>query len=97
MHTVAVSPETLRDIYISLYEMNLEAAEEDYLEYFQASFSPSIMLSSGADENALRAALSSLLGELADDLGDEEELKRWFEDAGGSESLYKAIASPSRA
>lgn len=96
MTTPPMTTEYLRDIYEALYEMNLEAAEEDYLEYYQGNFAPSTALSAEADDATIRSALSSLLGELADDLGDEEELKRWFLDAGGSESLYAAIAHPSR-
>jgi len=96
MTTETVSTETLRDIYEALYEMNLEAAEEDYLDYYMASFAPSEVLSPYADDAALRAALASLIRELIDDLGDEDEVEAWFIAAGGSNVLYAAITNPSR-
>jgi len=85
------SDENLSALYQSLYEMNLDGAEEDYLEYYESNYTPERVLSAGEDRAAIIGHLQYLMKELYNDLGDENTLKEWFIDAGGTETLYQEI------
>jgi len=81
----------LASLYCSLYEMNLDAAEEDYLEEYEANYAPDKVLSDGEGRDAIIQHLRYLMSELHNDLGSKDELKRWFLNSGGTEALYKEI------
>lgn len=86
------SLDDLKFLYRSLYDMNHEAAEEDYLEYFEPSYSPkSIELDSMEWKSQVIHALRSLLKELRDDLGDEATYYDWLAQCGCSKFLEEEI------
>lgn len=97
MKTATITAEALRAIYVTLYGQNLDAVREDYLEFFQRKFAPSVALRPDADKQAILKALDSLLMDLYVDIKNDDEVKRRFLKAGGSESLFDAIAYPTRA
>jgi len=83
----------LENIYRRLFDMNMEAAEDDYQEYFSDNFDPDTVLSEDMSIEAVGQALSNLFGELVDDLGDEGALREWIEECGGDGHLYDDLAT----
>lgn len=75
--------EELRNIYTALYEMNMEAADDDYLEEFKR-YAPENL---APDRGSLISGLQSLAGELLDDLGSKQELISWMDMCGASAPL----------
>ena len=78
--------EELKDIYRCLYENNEEAAEEDYLEYFEGEYSPSRLDECDTVE-AVMGELRHLVEEILNDTGDEELTQEWLVEAGADDSL----------
>jgi len=64
--------EKYKDAYYYLYEDQLEGAEEDYLEEFQAQFDPAHF--AWDDLEKAKDALHCLLNELVEDRSDFDEL-----------------------
>lgn len=78
----------LKNIYRNLYEQNLVAAEEDYLEYYEPNFAPdSIGLDEMDEEEQVSDALVRLVGEIYDDTGDEAQTREWLIDAGADDAI----------
>ena len=83
--------ETLESLYRHLYEQNCIAAEDDYLEYFEAEFGPGNTLSGEMTEEGLISALRSLVAELVNDTGDEELVKEWATEGGADGELIAIL------
>ncbi len=67
------------NIYRSLYNDQCEAADDDYMEYFAAEFSPDkIPVEDWEDDATSKEHLSNLLGELYEDRSDFAELMDTF-------------------
>ena len=97
MTTEAMTAEALRALYGTLYDQNLDAVREDYLEFFQRKFAPAVALPPEADKQAILRALDTLLMDLYVNIQNDDEFKRRFLKAGGSESLLDAIAHSTKA
>lgn len=76
----------LRYIYTKLYEMNEEAAEEDYLEYFKTNFHPDLLRCCTTVQSA-REYISNLVSEILEDTGSKETAREWLVDAGADDEL----------
>jgi hypothetical protein len=77
---------TLKDIYICLYDMNLEAATEEYLESYESEYGPSLLLDCKTAEDVL-SAIKGLVSELIDDTGEENLVREWMFNAGADADL----------
>lgn len=83
-----MSIENLKSIYISFYEANLAAAEEDYLAYYESNFAPdSIDLDGLSDPIDVKEAICHLAEEIYNDTGDEALTREWLINAGGDDEL----------
>jgi len=80
----------LRGIYQELYNMNLEGATDEYLEYYK-KYGPSVALTPNMERDDILSALRHLVGELYDDMGDEDELNRWLAECGASAELRELL------
>lgn len=78
--------EELKDIYRRLYDTNVEAAEEDYLEYFEGEYSPERLDQCETVED-VKGELAHLVEEILNDTGDEEITREWFIEAGADDDL----------
>lgn len=78
--------EALKAIYYSLYDMNLEAATEEYLESYESKYSPSLLLSCKTAEDVLNA-IKGLVSELVEDTGEEKLVREWMHNAGADDDL----------
>lgn len=81
----------LKEIYCNLYEANLEASEEDYLEYYEAGYSPARLDDCKNIEKAKRA-LVHLVEEILNDTGSEEITREWLLNAGANDELLALCA-----
>lgn len=79
--------ENLKDIYRSLFNMNLEAATDEYLQHFEGEYSPEQALSDCQTSDDVQCALNRLVGEILDDTGDEDLTREWLENAGADAAL----------
>lgn len=79
--------ENLKDIYCNLYNMNLEAATDEYLEYFEGEYSPENVLSNCKTADDVQCALNRLVGEILDETGDEDLTREWLDNAGADAAL----------
>lgn len=82
MYTV----EELKDIYRCLYNTNAEAAEDDYLEYFEREFSPDNLDNCECSED-VRSRIVCLAEEVLNDTGDEKLTREWLVNAGADDEL----------
>lgn len=81
----------LKRLYEYLYEENVVAAEEDYLEYFEAGFSPDKCIASETDAEKLLLPLNYLVGELLDDTEDEDLVREWAMEGGADDELLSML------
>lgn len=76
-------------LYTSVFNWNVEAAEDDYLKEFEEQFAPRF---TEADTEAdVQMQLSGLVAELYDDVGDENSVHDIFMDCGGTEELWNKV------
>lgn len=77
--------EELKGIYSRLYAANLEAAEEDYLEYYEGEYSPNRIDDNNAEN--VKIELVRLVQEIVNDTGSEGLTREWLLDAGANDEL----------
>lgn len=82
--------EKIKNIYETLYELNLEAAEEEYQEYFQHEYSPE-RLNGLQNVEEVRRELRYLAKEILSDTGSEEITRELLKEAGAEEELIQEI------
>ena len=85
----SLTVDQLKDIYRCLYNENLEAAEDDYLEYFEANYTPD-NLDTCKTADDVRKQIIKLTGEILDDTGSEELTRKWLVDAGADAAIVAA-------
>lgn len=90
------SAEDLVHIYEELFDMNLEAADEDYAEEYEAQYGPDAVFSSTPTKRDVIFALISLVKELIDDTGDEVCVKNWVAECSDDE-FYDALMQAAKA
>ena len=78
--------ENLKDVYRDLYNANAEAAEEDYLEYFEREYSPE-KLDECTTEEEVKSMIAYLAEEVLNDTGDEDLTREWLINAGADDEL----------
>jgi hypothetical protein len=76
----------MRGIYTALYEMNLEGAEDEYIEQYEGTYSPELIPLDITEEGVF-GYLQNLVSEILDDTGDESEAVGWLRDAGADDEL----------
>lgn len=79
--------EALREIYRCLYGMNLEAATDEYLEFYEGEYAPENALHDDQTSEGVLRALFRLVGEILDDTGDEDLTREWLRNAGADDAL----------
>jgi hypothetical protein len=78
--------EELKGLYCCLYDRNTEAAEEDYLEEYEANYSPERLNFCETAED-VKSAIVHLVGELVDDTGDEGLVREWLMESGADNEI----------
>lgn len=78
--------EELKDIYRRLYDANVEAADEEYLEYFEREFDFERLDQCETVED-VKDELSHLVEEILNDTGSEEITREWLIEAGADDDL----------
>lgn len=96
-HLNNYTTEKLLDIYQNLFEMNLEGAEEEYLEEYEDNYSPDTVFPEAPTKEAVVTGLGSLIAELINDTGDSSLVDGWIEqaaddDTGFHDEFLKAVA-----
>lgn len=83
-----INIENLKDVYRRLYATNLEAAEEDYLTYYESGYAPdSVGLDEMRTEDEVKQAICHLVEEILNDTGDEDLTREWAIDAGADDEI----------
>ena len=96
-HLNNYTTEKLLDIYQNLFELNLEGAEEEYLEEYEDNYSPDTVFPEAPTKEAVVPGLGSLIAELINDTGDSSLVDGWIEqaaddDTGFHDEFLKAVA-----
>ena len=96
-HMNNYTTEKLLDIYQNLFELNLEGAEEEYLEEYEDNYSPDTVFPEVPTKEAVVTGLGSLIAELINDTGDSSLVDGWIEqaaddDTGFHDEFLKAVA-----
>ena len=63
-HLNNYTTEKLLDIYQNLFELNLEGAEEEYLEEYEGNYSPDTVFPEAPTKEAVVTGLGNLIAEL---------------------------------
>lgn len=82
--------EKLKSIYEELYQMNYDGGDEEYLEEYEARFSPENLDASASADEVL-SMLKSLVGEILEDTGDRLQTAAWAIEAGADAALLDEL------
>lgn len=96
-HLNDYTTEKLLDIYQNLYEMNLEGAEDEYLEEYEHNYSSNAMFPETPSKEDVVTGLGRLIAKLINDTGDSALVDGWTEQAAGNDTGFhdeflKAVA-----
>ena len=81
--------EALKKVFYGLYDTNLEAADEEYLENYTTIYDPTYMRNCYSPEDVVNA-IKGLANELIEDTGEKALIREWLHNAGASAELIAA-------